>query len=225
MITIFPNVLSPQEVSQLLVGLRGTPFADGAATAGEQIRQVKKNLQLQAGMPGYDSAFRTVVRGIERCEDFRRALFPLLMAPLAFNRYDEGMEYGAHNDMPVINTPDRGPIRADISFTLFLCDPASYDGGELVIDQGGHEQGFKPAAGSLVAYPSGAIHRVAKVTRGTRMAAVGWLQSMIRRPEHRSILYDLGQARTHLHSLEGKSAQFDALARIYANLMREWTEL
>ncbi|MDE1150045.1 MAG: Fe2+-dependent dioxygenase [Azospirillaceae bacterium] len=225
MITIFPHILSDHEIGQLLTGLRGTPFADGAATAGEQIRQVKKNLQLQAGMPGHEAAFRQVVRGIERCEAFRQALFPLFMAPLAFNRYDEGMEYGTHNDMPVIFTPDRGAVRADISFTLFLCDPASYDGGELVIDLGGHEQAFKPAAGSLLAYPSGTLHRVAKVTRGSRLAAVGWLQSMIRNTEHRSMLYDLAKTRTHLFEREGKSAQFDAVARVYANLVREWTEV
>ena len=117
-----------------------------------------------------------------------------------------------------------GGIRTDVSFTLFLGDPASYDGGELVMEGTGGEQAYKLDAGSMILYPSGALHRVEPVTRGARLAAVGWAQSLVRDPGKREILFDLDTARRAIFRQQGKTAEFDLISKSTANLMRLWAE-
>ena len=119
---------------------------------------------------------------------------------------------------------DRRPMRSDVSFTLFLSDPESYDGGELVIESAAGEETFKLAPGSLVAYPSTSLHRVAGIARGARFAAVGWARSFIRDAAQRELLFDLDTARRALFARDGKSAEFDLIAKSFANLMRMWTQ-
>lgn len=111
-----------------------------------------------------------------------------------------------------------------MSFTVFLSDPAQYDGGELVLETAGGEQGFKLAAGDIVLYPSTMLHRVMPVTRGTRLVAVGWVQSLVRRADERELLFDLDTARRLLFQREGKSREFDLLSKCAANLLRLWAE-
>src|SRR5215468_4853765 len=113
---------------------------------------------------------------------------------------------------------------ADVAFTLFLCDPASYDGGELTIESAAGEETFKLDAGALIAYPATSLHRVADVTRGARLAAVGWARSFIRDPARRELLFDLDTARRQLFARAGKSAEFDLISKSFANLMRMWVE-
>ena len=117
------------------------------------------------------------------------------------------------------------PIRSDLSFTLFLSPPDAYDGGELVIEGSAGEQAFKLPAGGLVLYPSSTLHRVAPVTRGERLAAVSWVQSQVRDPACREILFDLDTARRTLFQREGKSREFDLLSKSLANLLRLWAEV
>ena len=121
----------------------------------------------------------------------------------------------------------RGPgrLRTDISFTLFLDDPESYDGGELVTDTTAGEQSYKLPAGSAVIYPSSTLHRVEPVSRGQRRVAIGWVQSTIRDPAQREVLFDLDSARRQLFEREGKSAEFDLLTKSLANLQRFWAEI
>ena len=121
--------------------------------------------------------------------------------------------------------PYPGRIRVDVSFTLFLCDPATYQGGELIVDLGGAEQRFKLPAGALVAYPGTLLHRVAPVTEGVRLAAVGWLQSELRDPAQRQVLFDLDIVRRSIFGAEGKSRNFDMLSKAHANLLHLWSEL
>jgi PKHD-type hydroxylase len=130
------------------------------------------------------------------------------------------MEYGSHVDDAVMGSTD--PIRSDVSFTLFLNPPDAYDGGELVIESTAGEQAFKLPAGGLVLYPSSTLHRVVPVTR---LAAVSWVQSQIRDPGCREILFDLDTARRTLFEREGKSREFDLLSKSLANLLRLWAEL
>ena len=115
-------------------------------------------------------------------------------------------------------------VRTDVSFTLFLSEPASYDGGELVIDTPSGEEAFKLKAGSIVTYPASTLHRVAPVTRGERLVAAGWIRSHVRDAGKRELLFDLETARRRLFDREGKTAEADLLAKCAANLMRMWAE-
>ena len=142
-------------------------------------------------------------------ELFCLAARPKALSPLLFSRYDTGMQYGSHVDDALM-----GGMRTDISFTLFLSDATSYDGGELIIDSASGEETFKLEAGALVAYPATSLHRVGAVTRGARLAAVGWARSFVRDPAQRELLFDLDTARRQLFAREGKSAEFDLISKV-----------
>lgn len=227
MITCIVKILKPEELRPLAEGLNAAAFADGAATAGWHAREVKKNLQLAPGMDGYEKPAQIVQSAILRDPVFQMAARPRLLRPILFNRHDAGMTYGAHVDDPIMGPADRlqGQIRVDVSFTLFLSDPATYEGGELAIGFGGGEHSYKLAAGTLIAYPSDTLHRVAPVTSGVRLAAVGWLQSEIRDSARREILFDLDRARRAVFARDGKNETFDLLSKSHANLLRMWVEL
>jgi len=227
MITVVPDVVTGDEVAQILVALAKAEFADGAGTAGWHAREVKKNQQLTHNMPGYEAPGRVVQAAIERNLLFQMAARPRFMMPVVFNRYAVGMTYGSHIDDPVMNSAKvfSGRIRTDVAFTLFLSDPNSYAGGELVIDQGGAEQRVKLPAGGMVAYPAQTLHRVNPVTEGARIAAVGWVQSELRDPQQRQIVFDLDVVRRNVFQAEGKSRNFDLLSKTHANLLHLWAEL
>jgi len=141
-----------------------------------------------------------------------------ILGPL-FSRYEPGHAYGAHVDDALMDG-----VRTDVSFTLFLSAPETYDGGELVIESAAGEDAFKLGSGSVLTYPSTTLHRVAPVTRGRRLAAVGWVRSYIRDPAHRELLFELETARRRLFEREGKTADGDLLAKCAANLLRMWCE-
>jgi len=226
-ITYIPDVITKDEVAQLNAVLATAEFADGATTAGWHAREVKKNLQLTASMKGYDAPAKLVLAALERNALFQIAARPRFMMPILFNRYAVGMNYGAHIDDPIMAGPGPFPgrIRADVAFTLFLTDPTAYQGGELVVEQGGPEQRFKLPAGAMVVYPATSLHRVMPVTEGMRTSVVGWLQSEVRDPAKRQILFDLDLVRRGLFSTEGKSRNFDLLSKAHANLLHLWAEM
>lgn len=227
MITCISNVLTGDELAQLVAGLAAASFADGAETAGWHAREVKHNLQLTAGMPGHEPLEKVVRTALGRSAIFQMAVWPRLLMPVTFNRHDPGMTYGPHVDDAIMFSRGAGrPVRSDVSFTLFLADPDSYQGGELMIDGGvGVGSRFKLPKNALVAYPSSSLHHVAAVSQGARLAAVGWVQSEVRDPEHRSILFDIDLARREIFARDGKSETFDRLSRSHANLLRLWAEL
>ena len=224
MISVIHGVLSEADCAQLRGALTAAGYVDGRQTAGWNARGVKNNLQVHAGMAGHEAAASLVLTALERSTTFQMAVRPRQLMPILFNRYDVGMTYGPHVDEPVMWTPAKASFRTDVSFTLFLADPASYEGGELTIMHNGFEQALKLPAGSLVAYPSGLLHTVAPVTAGSRFAAVGWVRSDIRDPDQRAILFDLDESRREVFAKEGKSALFDRLPQAYTNLVRLWTE-
>jgi PKHD-type hydroxylase len=131
------------------------------------------------------------------------------------------MRYGTHVDDALMGDP---PVRSDLSLTLFLSDPASYDGGELIVESTAGDQAFRLPPGSLVLYPSSSLHRVEPVTRGVRRAAVGWVQSLVRDPARRELLFDLDTARRSLFDREGATREFGLLSKTVANLLRMWAE-
>ena len=161
-----------------------------------------------------------VTNAIHSNEVFSLAARPKALTPLLFSRYTEGKHYGSHVDNPLMNG-----VRTDVSFTLFLADPEAYDGGELVIESVSGEEAIKLPAGHLVAYDSTSLHRVAPVTRGERLVAVGWAQSYVRDSAKRELLFDLETARRNVFAQHGKTPEFDLLAKSSANLFRMWAEV
>jgi len=150
---------------------------------------------------------------------FALAVRPKALTAVMFSRYESGMHYGSHVDDALMQGR-----RTDVSFTLFLSEPESYEGGELAIESASGEDAVKLAAGSLVAYPSTTLHHVAAVTHGVRLAAVGWARSYVRDGAQREMLFDLDTARRQLFAREGKSAEYDLVSKSLANLMRMWVE-
>jgi PKHD-type hydroxylase len=224
MILCVPNVLGPQELATVRAGLREAGFADGAETAGWSARGVKKNLQLAPGAPGYEDLAKIVTLAFMRNPTLMGALLPAATTRVLFNRYAPGMEYGAHVDAPVMGVLNNA-VRTDIAITIFLNDPASYEGGELVARIDGYDGEFKLEAGAAVAYPGNTLHHVRPVASGTRDAAILWAQSQVRDPARRALLWDLEGAKRQVFNREGKTATFDAIDRSLANLVRMWAEV
>jgi PKHD-type hydroxylase len=216
---VIGNILSAEEIATVTATLACAPFVDGRATAGFAARLVKDNLQAAGADRSLETIRKLVAERILAHDVFRMAVRPKALSPLLFSRYEPGMHYGSHVDDALMDG-----MRTDVAFTLFLCDPASYDGGELTIESAAGEETFKLAPGALVAYPATSLHRVTDVTRGARLAAVGWARSFIRDPARRELLFDLDSARRQLFAREGKSAEFDLIAKSFANLMRMWVE-
>jgi PKHD-type hydroxylase len=216
---VIGNILSAEEIATVTATLARAPFVDGRATAGFAARLVKDNLQAAGADRSLETIRKLVAERILAHDVFRMAVRPKALSPLLFSRYEPGMHYGSHVDDALMDG-----MRTDVAFTLFLCDPASYDGGELTIESAAGEEAFKLEPGALVAYPATSLHRVTDVTRGARLAAVGWARSFIRDPARRELLFDLDSARRQLFAREGKSAEFDRIAKSFANLMRMWVE-
>ena len=212
------NVLSPEEVALVRETLAQATFEDGRLTAGFAARLVKENLQA-ANDRKTETVRKLVETRIREHEVFALAVRPKAFTTIMFSAYEPGMHYGSHVDDALMQG-----MRTDVSFTLFLSDPASYEGGELVIESAAGEDAVKLAPGSLVAYPATTLHRVNDVTHGARLAAVGWARSFIRDPARRELLFDLDTARRRLFAREGKSNEFDLIAKCFANLMRIWVE-
>lgn len=213
------NVLSAADLETVRAALHRAHFVDGRTTAGFAARTVKNNTQTAGGDRAIETVRRLVTERILANEVFRLAVRPKALTPLMFSRYEPGMNYGSHVDDALMQG-----MRTDVSFTLFLSDPESYEGGELVIESAGGEDAVKLDAGALVAYPTTTLHRVNEVTQGERIAAVGWARSFIRDAAQRELLFDLDTARRQMFQRDGKSAEFDLISKSLANLMRMWAE-
>lgn len=215
-------VLSTEQLQTLRQQLLAGAFVEGQATAGWSARLVKNNLQLDAASPEYAQLQKTVAQALFANEVFSLAAMPKAARPLLFSRYQTGMGYGDHVDNALMGEAPR--IRSDVSFTLFLSEPDEYDGGELVIDELSGSRSFKLPAGSVVLYPSNALHRVDTVTRGERLVAVGWIQSLVRDPAQRQLIFELETLRREMFQKEGKTPAFDTLSKSVSNLWRMWAE-
>lgn len=213
------NILAGDELSFVQARVKAARFVDGKATAGFAARLVKNNEQAAASDASLSEVRKLVSERILANELFRMAARPKQLTPLLISRYEPGMTYGSHVDDALMQG-----LRTDVSFTLFLDDPASYDGGELIIETTAGEDSIKLPAGSLIAYPSTSLHRVAEVTRGQRHVVVGWARSFIRDAAQRELLFDLDTARRQLFKRDGKSAEFDLISKSLANLLRMWAE-
>ncbi len=215
---VIANVLTVEELALVREALARATFEDGRETAGFAARLVKNNRQATSDRK-VETVRALVEARVRENELFAMAVRPKALASVMFSAYEPGMRYGSHVDDALMQG-----MRTDVSFTLFLSDPDAYDGGELVIESASGEDAVKLKAGGLVAYPSTTLHHVAEVTRGTRLAAVGWARSYVRDPAHREMLFDLDTARRQMFAREGKSAEYDLVSKSLANLLRMWVE-
>lgn len=226
MVVTVPEVLTADELSRLHGVLAKGCWADGRFTAGSQSALVKNNQQLseddRAAIAGRD----IVLSALSRSAGFFSAALPRSIFPPLFNRY-VGLTnaFGTHVDNAVRIVPGSGQrVRTDLSVTLFLNAPESYEGGELVIEDTFGTHSVKLPAGHLVLYPSSSLHRVEPVTRGARMASFFWIQSMVRESERRCLLYDLDMSILQLRQTAGESDPVLSLTNCYHNLLRMWAE-
>ena len=223
MILCIANVVTPELLEHLQEILPKEPFADGRETAGWHAKLVKDNRQITRLSADAEKARVELVNALKKNEVFRSAVLPKTFLPLLVSRYEAGMSYGSHVDDAIMGGDD--PVRSDVSFTVFLTPPGAFDGGQLVIESAGGEQSYKLEAGHVIVYPSTTLHRVEPVTEGVRYVAVGWVQSLVRDPAQREILFDLETARRSLFRQHGKTREFDHLSKTHANLLRMWAEV
>ncbi len=218
-------VLDADQVQGMSADLRQLDWRDGAKTAGRTARAVKRNQQADTTTKAGRALHDSLNDCITRHPVFQAAARPARMSRLLLSRTGPGGGYGAHIDNALMGQ-GATRMRTDLSFTLFLSDPDSYGGGELRIEQSGGTHSFKPAAGDLVLYPTTAIHEVAEVTSGERLACVGWVQSLIRSEAERAILFDLENLRAALaERVDGSAQERLVLDKTISNLLRLWAEI
>jgi len=199
-------------------------WRDGRETAGAVAREVKRNEQAALDSTPGRSLQDEITRILAEHPVVRAAAQPRRFSPLLISRTADGGHYGAHVDNALMGRGDRR-IRTDMSFTLWLTPPDSYEGGELVIHAAGMTQEVKGEAGHLVLYPSGALHEVKPVTKGTRIVCVGWIESLIADAPRREMLFDLENLRAALRQqLPAQSAELLTLDKTIANLLRMWAQ-
>ena len=227
MLIEIPDLLSADEVKSVRSIIEAADWIDGRATAGELASLAKRNIQLPEGSPQARQAGDIILRALGRNALFNSAALPSRVLPPLFNRYETGMFFDAHVDGAVRSAPGLGSrMRADLSSTLFLTAPDDYDGGELIIEDSYGVHAIKLAAGSMVLYPAGSLHRVSEITRGTRVSSFFWTQSMIKDEGLRTTLYDLDRGIIDLRrSVAGDAQGILTLTGVYHNLLRRWAEL
>lgn len=216
---IISTVLDDARLTALVDQINKNPqaFESGAQTAGWHAKSVKNNEQATGTLA--EAVRHTVEAAVLAHPVFKAAALPKLIIRSLVSRYKPGMSYGTHIDDPLM-----GGTRTDLSFTLFLSDPATYEGGALVIEAHDGDNQVKLPAGSLVLYPTTALHHVQEVTRGERLAVVGWVRSFIRSAADREILFDLENLVATLQASNADRALLDQVLKIRANLMRKWVE-
>ena len=224
MLLHIPNVLDAATLTRCTTLLQQADWSDGRATAGSQAATVKNNLQLLEASPVAQQLRATVLDALSKNAPFFSAALPRRIYPPLFNRYGgEANSFGNHVDNAIRTHPASAQhVRTDLSFTLFLNNPGDYDGGELIIEDGMGGRAVKLPAGDLILYPSYSVHRVEPVTRGARLACFSWLESMVREPQQRALLYELDTSIVALRSEQGESETAVRLTSCYHNLMRMW---
>lgn len=227
MLITIPDLLTPEELAYMRQILEGTNWVDGRATAGDQAVKVKNNLQVPADSPEARELGNIVLRALGRNPTYSSAVLPAQILPPMFNRYDEGMTFGAHVDGSIRVVPGTGQrIRTDVSTTVFLTPPEDYDGGELIVHDTYGQHSVKLPAGHAVIYPATSLHSVTPVTRGSRWGSFFWAQSMVRDDWRRHMLYDLDMSIIRIRSmLPDDDPAVTGLTAHYHNMIRHWAEI
>lgn len=226
MMHVIPDVLDAPGVAHVRALIDAAQWTDGNATSGHQSALAKNNHQLPENSPAAREAGAFILDALGRSALFIAAALPLKVYPPLFNSYTGGEAFGMHVDAAIRIQPGSDfRIRSDLSATLFLEGPASYEGGELIVEGQFGTSPIKLPAGHMVLYPSSSLHRVAPVTQGRRVASFFWLQSMVRDDQARNTLYDLD---TSIQSLAARNGNDDpaiiGLTGVYHNLLRQWAD-
>lgn len=222
MIVTLTDLITPDELAVIKRLVAGVGFTEGKATAGELLHKAKNNQQIPWDHPVMKQISGLVMQALGRCDAFMSAAQPRRLATMLVSRYQPGMAYGLHVDAPIMAEPNH--VRSDVSFTLFLNEPDTYEGGELAFDTGSGETAFKLPARSAICYSTGQLHRVRPVEQGERLAVVGWVQSLVRDPAIRELLHDLSEAREQLVGQEGAARALELINKTYFNLLRRHAE-
>lgn len=224
MLIVIENLLDAGEIRDMREKLGGARWIDGAQSAGTRSVAVKQNLQVDRACPVGRELGHAILGKWGRNALFQSASLAETIWPPVFNLYRDGGHYGTHVDSALMRLPEAGlTLRSDLSATLFLSDPADYDGGELVIETDYGGQAVKLPAGDMVLYPSSSLHQVTPVTRGERVCAITWMQSAVADGSARAMLFDLDQSIQALSA--GRAVDdpdVDRLIHVYHNLLRRW---
>jgi len=214
-----PNLLAAPEISRLVALSRELRFVDGRVS--NPANQTKVNLQADAADPKYAESVQIVSAAFTRSREFVDFALPKHVAPPLLCRYESGMKYGAHADAAVIQL-GAGRIRSDLSCTVFVSDPSTYTGGELVIAMGNLAIPIKSAAGEAIVYPSTALHEVVPVRSGQRLVSITFIESLIADQHQRTQVYELNE----IAALEGLTMKWENRVRldvVRQNLLRMWS--
>ena len=225
MLIRIPQILSAAQIAECRKALETADWSDGKATAGYLSARVKDNAQVPEGHPVARRLGDMILDALDKNQLFISAALPLKIVPPLFNRYAGGQAYGGHVDgavRPVLGTPHR--VRTDLSATLFLSDPAEYDGGELVVQDLLGDSRIKFPAGDMVLYPGTSVHGVEPVTRGVRLASFFWIQSMVREDAKRDLLFQIDTSLQQLGRHIPDHASVVQLMGVYHNLLRLWSD-
>jgi PKHD-type hydroxylase len=231
MVTVLDDLLSEAECTGVLELLaKAGPregWQDGRATSGAQSAGVKNNQQMPADSLAARSAQTVVLNALQRSALFLAAALPKRIVPPLFNRYaGQTNAFGQHIDNAIRSWPGQAGeyLRTDLSCTVFLTEPESYEGGELVIDLGGQTHSYKLPAGCAVLYPASTLHRVNPVRSGERIASFFWVESLVKSAEQRELLFNMDMCLLQLRHEYGETPQATALTGTYHNLLRMWAQ-
>ena len=217
-----PALLRPEELLQIESMLPSVDFIDGKATASMAAREVKNNLQAAENNKALFQVQEIIDKALATSPLFNIAALPKKIYPPIVSKYTTGKYYGWHVDSPVMGDP---PMRTDLAMTIFLSDPSTYEGGELILQTASGNVLFKPAKGDAVLYPCQYLHCVNEIRSGERMAIVTWVQSNVASPEQRQILFDMNQVHAVLHQKEKNSPESNLLLQTHSNLFRMWADV
>lgn len=227
MMLAVPDLLDQEGLARVRAIVDGGEWVDGNVTSGHQSALAKRNMQLAEDSAAAREAGRLVLDALGRSPLFIAAALPLKIFPPLFNRYRGGENFGTHVDNAVrIHRGSEFRVRSDLSATLFLAEPDSYEGGELVVeDSAAGVHATKLPAGHLLLYPASSLHRVEPVTAGARVASFFWIQSMVRDDGARTLLFDLDQSIQAIAAERGHGdAEVVRLTGVYHNLLRRWAD-
>ena len=222
MLTHIKGILVPQQLATAHQLIAAGKYGDGSTSAGMAARRVKHNEELALDPAQMSDLNNLVMNSLVQNPVYRSAAMPLRIAAPYYAHYTKGMSYGEHVDDPIMGTGSE-LYRSDVSITIFLNSPDEYDGGELVIQTAFGGEQVKLPAGDAVLYPSSSVHRVAEVTRGERLVAVSWVQSLVQEAEKRALLHELNQARETLLRERPDADETRQVNQSYINLVRMWS--
>lgn len=218
-----PALLKPEELITLEILISRINFVDGKATATMAAKDVKNNLQADAANADAMLPIQQLIsNAVSSSPYFNVAAQPKNIHPFIISKYTPGKYYGWHVDSPLMGNP---PLRSDLAMTIFLSDPNTYEGGELMIQTSSGAVAMKPAKGDAVLYPCQFLHCVNEIKSGERLAAVTWIQSNIQSSEQRQLLFEMNQVHAMLNQRDRQAPETQLLLQVYSNLFRMWADV